>query len=126
MESTKRTNLWMWSALVLAVLCLSVTWKYSVLRLKVDFAWGQEKVFEGIKESALESTNPFKLTQFLHYVVDYYPSGERQTKGSALDQMVEVDRAQTIKTIIDRLRIVTGRDLGNSPEKWLLEYPPLK
>jgi hypothetical protein len=57
------------------------------------------------------------------YVVGYYPSGSKQVAGSALDEIVESARKSSIRELINRLRISTGRDLGDDPSPWIKEYP---
>lgn len=98
--------------------------KYSMLKLRVAFADGQVRIFDGMKVLANSTTDPHKLSGQLEYVLVYYPSGSKQVTGSQLDRVVEAARSNAIAEIVSRLRATTGKDLGNEPDKWLKEYPP--
>ena len=115
----------LWSSLILIfVVCVIFAAKYTMLRVRVDFAEAQVNIFEEMKRSANETADPQKLSGQLEYVVNYYPSDSKQPKGSRLDGVVETARSNAIGAIISRLRITTGKDLGESPEAWFKEFPP--
>jgi hypothetical protein len=120
-----RINLVLWSTVLLMfVLGVLFATKYTMLKLRVAFADGQVKVFEGMKVLANATKDPRELSGQLEYVLNYYPSGSKQVTGTQLDRVVEVVRSNAIAEIIGRLRTTTGKDLGNEPNKWLTEYPP--
>lgn len=112
------------SLIVVAVLCVVCAAKYTMLKLKVAFADGQVAIFEEMKASASSTTDPQQLSGKLEYVLNYYPTGSKQVKGTQLDRIVETARSNSIAAIITRLRGVTGKDFGNDPQQWLKEYPP--
>ncbi len=98
--------------------------KYTTLKLRVAFADDQVRLFEWTRASANATKDPQRLSGQLEQVVNYYPSGSKQLVGTQLDRVVEAARSNAVAAIIGRLRAVTGRDLGDSPEKWLKDYPP--
>lgn len=112
------------SLIVLACLCALFAVKYSLLKVRLAFADDQVAIFEDMKASAAVTTDLKELSSKLEYVVNYYPSGTKQTSGSQLDRIVEAARSNAMDAIIARLRSVTGKDLGNAPQQWLKEYPP--
>jgi len=97
--------------------------KYTMLKLRVAFADGQVKIFREMEVAANSAADPRKLSGQLEYVMNYYPSGSKQITGSQLDRVVETARSNAIAAIIGRLCATTGRNLGNDPRKWLVEYP---
>ena len=113
-----------WLCLLMAVVCIVILWKYSWQKLEIAFALGQTKVFNDMMTDAEKITDPYKLSGYLEYVILYYPSGTRIRKDSPLDKMVEIERSYAVKTIIERFHVTTGKDLGDTPEKWFIEYPP--
>ena len=115
----------LWSSVIfIFVVCVIFAAKYTMLRMRVDFAEAQVDIFEQMKGSANETTDALKLSGLLEYVVNYYPSDSKQPKGSRLDRVVETARSNAIGAIISRLRTATGKDLGESPEEWFKEFPP--
>lgn len=66
--------------------------------------------------------NPAQLADRLRTVITYYPSGTKQDKGSALDQIVEQQRDRAVQEIITMLRVRTRDDLGRAPEPWIKKY----
>jgi hypothetical protein len=62
---------------------------------------------------------PKDAAECLAYVVAYYPSGTKQETGSALDEIVEASRKETVLCIINELRRKTGEDYGDKPELWI-------
>ena len=114
--------------LALSLICLGLLvlggclfWNYAFLKIHVAFAEGQTRIFAAMREQARHS-DPRGAAGCLQYVVNYYPSGTRQTTGSQLDRIVERDRAQAVEEIIASLRVKTGQDLGTDPSPWILKY----
>jgi hypothetical protein len=56
---------------------------------------------------------------YLEYALSYYPSGTKQTEGSALDRVVERARQSAVREIIAILRFKTGKDFGGDPRRWI-------
>jgi hypothetical protein len=110
--------------ILVAVLCVVCAAKYTMLKLRVAFADGQVAIFEEMEASAKGTTDPRQMSGKLEYVLNYYPSGSKQAKGTQLDRIVETARSNSIAAIIARLRTTTGKDFGNDPQQWLKEYPP--
>jgi len=106
-------------------MCIVVFYKNAIQQIEIAFAFANVKIFEEITISTEENVDPYEISGYLSYVIWYYPSGTRQKKDSPLDKMIEMDRSHAIKNIITRLRVVTGKDLGSDPQKWIAEYPPL-
>jgi hypothetical protein len=95
-----------------------------MLKLQVALADGQITTFNEIAASGNSATDPRILSGKLEFLLNYYPSGSKQTKGTQLDRIVETARSNSIDRIIIRLRSTTGKDIGNDPQQWLNEYPP--
>ena len=112
------------SVVVVSCLCILFATKYTMLKLRVDFAAGQIATIEEMKTAAGETTDPHKLSGQLQYVVSYYPSGSKQFNGTSLDRVVETARSNAVAAIIAHLRATTGKDLANDPEAWFKEYAP--
>jgi len=98
---------------------------YGSLKLRVSFADDQIRIFDEMKVSSNTTSDPHRLTGFLAYAVNYYPSGSKQTTGTRLDRIVETGRSNAIAEIVIRLQNITGKSLGSDPQKWIAEYPPL-
>jgi hypothetical protein len=112
------------SLVAVSIVAVIFAIKYTTLKLRVAFADGQVRIFDGMKVLANSTTDPHKLSGQLEYVLIYYPSGSKQVTGTQLDRVVESARSNAIAEIVARLRATTGKDLGNEPDKWLKEYPP--
>ena len=112
------------SLVAVSIVAVIFAIKYTTLKLRVAFADGQVRIFDGMKVLANSTTDPHKLSVQLEYVLIYYPSGSKQVTGTQLDRVVESARSNAIAEIVARLRATTGKDLGNEPDKWLKEYPP--
>jgi hypothetical protein len=110
------------AALAGLVCTLYFATRYEALRLDLAYAVGQVRVFDGVTTSCQTETDPHKIAESLQYVVNYYPSGARQRKGSSLDAIVESSRSAAVRAIIARLRATTGADEGASPEPWIKRY----
>jgi len=120
-----RINLAMKLTLVATIiLCAFAAMKYEFLKLRVSFAAEQLSIFDSALLSANKTRSPRELSAELEYVINYYPSGSKQIRGSDLDRIVEIARSNARREIINRLRTVTGRDLGDEPDPWCKEYPP--
>lgn len=107
-----------------AIVCLVLTWQWSLLRFKEVLAASHVATFRELTELARASVDPHELCGFLEYARDYYPSGTQQARGSPLGRIVESVRSDTMREIVDLLRGVSGRDLGTDPNSWLAAYPP--
>jgi hypothetical protein len=97
---------------------------YFTLKFHVAFAEDQVSIFEQMVTSSNGASDPHRITGFLAYVVNYYPSGSKQIKDTPLDRIVETSRSNAIAKIVIRLKNVTGKGLGDDPQKWMTEYPP--
>ena len=53
-------------------------------------------------------------------------SNAKQTPGSPLDRMCNLQRTNVIRDILIYLRTKTGEDLGENPEPWVRKYAPKK
>ncbi|MCE9552546.1 MAG: hypothetical protein K8T91_04100 [Planctomycetes bacterium] len=93
-----------------------------ILFVEVAFADDQTQICDELRTRALQSTSPPEIASLLEGVVNYYPSGSKQQKGSRLDKVVERHRAAVVREIIAHLRRTTGEDLGESPEPWIKKH----
>jgi len=96
-------------------------WSYGWLKIQVAFASEQTQNFDEMRQKALRS-DAAEAAGCLEYVVNYYPSGTKQERGSRLDRIVERERAFAEQAIVAHLRAKTGTDLGERPETWIQKY----
>ncbi|MCD6048903.1 MAG: hypothetical protein K0Q55_306 [Verrucomicrobia bacterium] len=96
-------------------------WSYATLKIQTKFAQEQIAYFTEMSNRSLAG-NPAQAAECLAYVVNYYPSGTKQTRGSALDDLVERQRERAQQEIIAILRARTRDDLGQKPEPWIKKY----
>ena len=108
-------------ALLLAILLGWQSWNHARLKIEVAFAEEQTRIFEQMRQQAMEGS-PSGAAESLAYVVNYYPSGTKQREGSRLDSVVERMRSCAVRDIILHLRQKTGEDLGEKPEAWIEKY----
>ncbi len=89
-----------------------------VLSVQTSFANEQTEIYYEMLENSRDA-EPEDIVGYLDYTVGYYPSGTKQTAGSALDRTVERVRADVVARIIAILRERTGEDLGDDPKDWI-------
>lgn len=112
----KRCCLWITRISVLFIfLCILVDYSWNVIL--VAFAEGQTETFEEMRLKAA-APGPADVS-YLRGVLDYYPSGSKEAKGSRLDRIVERARQSAVREIIASLKAKTGRDLGDDPRIWI-------
>src|SRR5262245_38056858 len=97
-----------------AILLLASVSITAVQSLRCSFADDQTEIFNAMTEKATKAA-PAEAIACLEYVLDYYPSGTKQAKGSKLDRVVERARQSAVREIIAHLRAKTGEDLGDDP-----------
>jgi len=108
-------------ALLPAVLLGWQSWNHARLKIEVAFAEEQTRIFEDLRQQAVGGSAS-GAAEALAYVVNYYPTGTKQRKGSRLDKVVERARASVVGDIISQLRQKAGEDLGAKPEVWIEKY----
>ncbi|MGV3756924.1 MAG: hypothetical protein ACO1QS_16205 [Verrucomicrobiota bacterium] len=96
-------------------------WSYATLKIQTKFAQEQIALFTEMSNRSMAG-NPAQAAECLSYVVNYYPSGTKQTRGSALDALVEAQRERAQQEIIAMLRTRTRDNLGQKPEPWIKKY----
>ena len=106
--------------LIIAIQFLAAMWG----SIQLSFANDQTQIFcemtTGAEQAlAQEPPNIKSALGFLEYIVNYYPSGTKQTVGSTLDTIVERSRSLAEARIIEKLRAETGKDFGAKAEDWL-------
>jgi hypothetical protein len=95
---------------------------YAIQSIRVSMAHDQITIVEEMRQRASETHSESEAAGYLQYAIHYYPSGTKQIRGSQLDEMVEISRRGAIRDMIARLRLLTGRDLGEDPEAWIKAY----
>ena len=90
----------------------------AVARMQIAFAEEQVTVFEQMERKARSSSTQGAV-ECLEYVLNYYPSGTKQTPGSKLDKKVEEARHKAASAIVADLRSRGGTDLGDDPLSWI-------
>ena len=116
-------------AAAIALLCAGLAWKFvrdAWTSIQIAFADEQTEIFSQMVVMANDALNrqPPDVKDavgFLQYTVHYYPSGSKQTIGSALDRIVERSRSLAESRIIEMLRDATGVDHGPDAEDWIRE-----
>jgi hypothetical protein len=103
------------TALLLGFLFCLIT--YIGTSVQIAFADEQTAIFEEMRRQTQESAAVD--VGYLEYVLAYYPSGTKQTKGSGLDRVVERARQGAVREIIGILRSRTGKDFGEDPRQWI-------
>jgi len=107
--------------LLLLGLLIWQSWNYFRLQLEVAFAEDQTQIFDDMRQKALQA-DAVGAAESLEYVVNYYPSGTKQSANSRLDKVVERERVSVTHDIVSYLRQKTGEDLGADPEAWIKKY----
>ena len=92
------------------------------LSITASFADDQTLRIQEFRDQALATNDPGKAASYLDAVIGYYPSGTKQQRGTKLDRLVERHRNDASMAIIRHLRQITGKDLGNDPQRWLEEF----
>ena len=112
------------------IVCIGLTafggyycYRYNELSLRSKFANEQTKIFDDMRGRALQH-EAVEATGYLRYVINYYPPGTKQKKGSPLDLIVERARANAVNDILRHLRSTSEKDLGDDPDAWLRVYHP--
>ncbi len=95
------------------------------LRVRIALADEQTAIFDDMRVKA-EPADAAKALDYLEYALRYYPSGTKQTEGSQLDRIVERARQNALREIIAGLRVKTGKNLGDDPQRWLDELREAK
>ena len=108
-------------ALLLTILLGWQSWNHARLKIEVAFAEDQTRIFEQMRQQAIAGSYS-GAAESLAYVVNYYPSGTKQSEGSRLDKVVERMRSCAVRNIISDLRQKTGEDLGEKSEAWIEKY----
>src|ERR1700682_2734214 len=120
--NTYRRGFWLllFFALALVGVTAKLTYDHAWLSIQTSFANEQTEIFDEMRAKALQS-HPDNAVKYLEYVVDYYPSGTKQVQGSRLDRIVERARQNAIREILAYLRVKTGKELGDDPQRWIDE-----
>jgi hypothetical protein len=118
---TSREKLLLSSGLVLFVATCCLLWSHLTLKSQTASARDQITYFTEMSNRSMAGT-PAQAAECLAHVVNYYPSGTKQTRGSALDDLVERQRERAQLEIIAILRVRTRDDLGQKPEPWIQKY----
>ena len=112
---------------ITVVLILIIAYQFAIAMLeslRLSFASDQTQIFyematDAKQALAQEPPNIRSAMGSLEYIVNYYPSGTKQTAGSTLDIIVERSRSLAEASIIEKLRAETGKDFGSKAEDWL-------
>ena len=112
---------------ITVVLLLIIAYQFAIAMLeslRLSFASDQTQIFyematDAKQALAQEPPNIRSARGSLEYIVNYYPSGTKQTAGSTLDIIVERSRSLAEASIIEKLRAETGKDFGSKAEDWL-------
>jgi hypothetical protein len=103
------------------VLCGWSLVSYLHLNLRVTLANDQTRRIVVHRDQALALKKEDGIGS-LWWIVNEYPSGTKQIKGSVLDQMVERQRAAAVHEVLAHLRKETGQNFGDDPNVWIAKY----
>lgn len=103
---------------ILSALYAKGHWDYVLLSVRLAFAEDQIRIFDDMRIKASQSDANGSVG-CLEYVLNYYPSGTKQIRGSQLDRIVETARANAVARILSDLRHKTGNDFGDDPQRWI-------
>jgi hypothetical protein len=118
---TAREKLLLSISLVLLITTGWLLWSHLTLKSQTEAARNQIAFFSEMASRSMAG-QPAQAAECLYYVVTYYPSGTKQTRGSALDDLVEAQRKRAQLEIISVLRARTRDDLGQEPGPWIKKY----
>ena len=110
-------------AVLFAILSAWFFVDYGIQHVRLGLAHSYVTIFEVMRESALETTDPSEAVGRMRGTIGYYPSGSTLVPDSKLDDMVEAARAHVVRDIIDHLRKIAPEDLGDDSDAWLEKYP---
>jgi hypothetical protein len=119
-----RRAAWILALLLILALGLAGYWfvRHGWLRVQAALAEEQTLYFEEAMEKGLQSSRPEDIVGYMNGIMNYYPTGTKQTTGSHLDHMVERARRLAVDDLIRHLKSKTGLELGNDPEKWIERF----
>ena len=120
MRLPRMTARWWMTAVVVVVILLGIGFcLISQIKTSIQIAFADEQtaIFDQMRRQTAEATGAD--VGYLEYVLGYYPSGTKQTKGSGLDRVVERARQCAVREIIAILRTRTGEDYGDDPRRWI-------
>lgn len=103
---------------VMFIAAASFWLKWTSVQINAVLAEDQMKFFDEMREHA-ESADSIEAVECLEAVVNYYPSGTKQTAGTPLDRCVERARNNVIREIVEQLRTQTGEDHGEKAQGWI-------
>jgi hypothetical protein len=118
MAEGRRKRIIMIAAFV--ILGITVAWllyRLGVSILESAFAEEQVRIFYTMRDQA-RSSSPREAVDDLEYVLNYYPSGTKQTRESRLDRLVESVRTNVCSEIMADLKGRTGQQI-NTPAGWI-------
>jgi hypothetical protein len=113
--------------LIIAVLAGLLVWSaYSNLLSKVEttLADGHAGELEMLRDDALLNTNVTKIADTLRYMAIYYAPSDPEVLKKRHESLLRRVRRELIRDVIDHLRSLTGRDLGDDPAPWVAAYAP--
>lgn len=99
--------------------CVVLAYRYFKLSLQTVFAEEQIKIFFLLEKEIFSSDINVNTALKFEAIINYYPSGTKQEKGSRLDSLVENTRKNIIADIIVFLKNKTGKDFGKNPQIWI-------
>ncbi len=106
----------------LSVLCIALLVYVALVEIRISFATDQTAIFHLMAiEKKGDATVSIKDRE--EYIIGYYPSGTKQSQGSALDKVVENARALSLKCMtyerqladLNRKSVPDGQRSGDTP-----------
>ena len=125
-KTASRKTVWALSG-VIAVLAGLLLWSaYCNLLLQVEttLADGHAGELETLRDDALANTNVTKIADTLRYMAIYYAPSDPEVLRKRHESLLGRVRRELIRDVIDHLRKLTGRDLGEDPALWVAAYAP--
>lgn len=125
-KSASRKTVWALSltVAVLAVLLLWSLFRGALVEIETTLADEHARELETLRDSALASTNVTDAADTLRHIAIYYAPSDPEVLKKRYESLLRRVRRELIRDVIDHLRKLTGRDLGNDPAPWVAAYAP--
>jgi hypothetical protein len=122
----RRRTVWILVAVVVVMAALLIWSVAENLRFQIQtvLADGHAMMIEEMRDAALESTNVTAVADSLRRVSRFYASPKADTNRSPAERLLRRVRSGSEREIIAHLRRLTGKDIGDTPARWIEAYAP--
>lgn len=96
----------------------------ALVEVETTLADEHARELETLRDHALASTNATEIVDTLRYMAIYYAPSDPEVLKKRHESLLRRVRRVLIREVIDHLRKLTGRDLGDDPAPWVAAYAP--